>query len=82
MSAGTEIVVTRTVGATTTVIAELQEIEEIKVGTATVSVPNPPTNAGQGDSVVLIGNFTTTSLNLNTVTIEGTEGDDTVDISG
>ncbi|WP_426216137.1 peroxidase family protein [Methylobacterium sp. NFXW15] len=82
LSPGTEIVVTRTVGAATTVIAELQEIEEIRVGTATVSVPNPPTNAGAGDSVFLIGDFTATSLNLNTVTIEGTEGDDTVDISG
>ncbi|KQP33801.1 hypothetical protein ASF49_08010 [Methylobacterium sp. Leaf104] len=86
LSPGTEIVVTRTtgtgIGAVTTIIAELQEIEEIRIGTAAVSVPNPPTNAGAGDSVFLIGNFSTTSLNLNTVTIDGTEGNDTVDISG
>jgi Ca2+-binding RTX toxin-like protein len=86
LSPGTEIVITRTtgtgIGAVTTVVAELQEIEEIRIGTAAVSVPNPPTNVGAGDSVFLIGNFTTTSLNLNTVTIDGTEGNDTVDISG
>lgn len=82
LSPGTEIVITRTVGLATTIIAQLQEIEEIRVGTATVSAPNPPTNAGAGDSVFLIGNFTGTSLNLNTVTIDGTEGNDTVDISG
>ncbi|TXN81504.1 peroxidase family protein [Methylobacterium sp. WL8] len=83
LSAGTEIVVTRSVGAgAAAIIAELQEIEEIRIGTATVSSPNPPTNAGAGDSVFLIGNFSTTSLNLNTVTIDGTEGNDTVDISG
>ena len=86
LSPGTEIVITRTtgagIGAVTTVVAELQEIEEIRIGTAAVSVPNPPTNAGAGDSVFLIGNFATTSLNLNTVTIDGTEGNDTVDISG
>ncbi|GJD74013.1 peroxidase family protein [Methylobacterium goesingense] len=85
LAAGTEIVVTRSTGTganiVTTIIAELQEIEEIRVGTTTVSSPNPPTNTGAGDSVLIIGNFSGTSLNLSTITIDGTVGNDTVDIS-
>ena len=38
-------------------------------------------NAGGNDTVQIIGDFTGTSLALNTITIDGTAGDDTVDIS-
>ncbi len=63
---GTEIVITRN-GA---VIAELDNIEEITI------------NTGPGnDTVATVGNFLPTSLNFNTITINGSTGDDTVDIS-
>ncbi|MGL3820418.1 peroxidase family protein [Sphingopyxis sp. R3-92] len=65
----TEIVITR--GGTTNafIIAELDNIEEIVV------------NTGNGnDTVQVIGNFAPTSLDVNTITINGGAGDDTVDI--
>jgi Ca2+-binding RTX toxin-like protein len=82
----TEIVVTRTlvvngVETTTEVIAELSEIEEIVINGA------PASGVGQagGDRYELIGNFAEqgeeTSLRTSTITIIGSEGDDTVDIS-
>ena len=79
----TEIVVTRTVGNTTSVIAELDNIEEIVIGTREVTVPGGPVggNAGGNDTVQIIGNFTGTSLALNTITVNGTSDNDTVDIS-
>ncbi|MGO4174513.1 peroxidase family protein [Bosea sp. TAF32] len=62
----TEIVITRN-GA---VIAELDNIEEITI------------NTGLGaDTVQAVGDFSPTSLNFNTITINGDGGDDTVDIS-
>ena len=62
----TEIVITRN-GA---VIAELDNIEEITI------------NTGAGnDSVAAVGNFNPTSLNFNTITINGDGGNDTVDVS-
>ncbi|MFD1327188.1 peroxidase family protein [Mycoplana ramosa] len=62
----TEIVITRN-GA---VIAELDNIEEITI------------NTGAGnDTVSTVGDFGPTSLNFNTITINGDGGDDTVDIS-
>lgn len=79
--AATEIVVTRTVVAngvegTPEVIAELTEIEEIVLN---------GTGAG-GDRYEFIGDFAEsgeeTSLRLNTLTVIGSAGDDTVDISG
>ncbi|TCM71149.1 peroxidase family protein, partial [Rhizobium sp. BK068] len=80
-----EIVITRTVqppigGVQTSVIAELSEIEEIRINTTTVTTTPTPGTAN-GDTVQLIGNFASTSLNLNTVHIDGSAGDDTVDIS-
>ncbi len=64
---GTEIVITRNGG----IIAELDNIEEITI------------NTGPGnDSVTTVGDFTPTSLNFNTIRIEGGAGDDTVDVSG
>jgi len=63
---GTEIVITRN----GTVIAELDNIEEITI------------NTGLGnDSVTAVGNFNPTSLAFNTITINGDGGNDTVDVS-
>ncbi|MHA6689753.1 peroxidase family protein [Devosia sp. A449] len=82
----TEIVVTRTlvvdgVETTTEVIAELSEIEEIVINGAPASGVG---NAG-GDRFELIGNFAEqgeeTSLRTSTITIIGSDGNDTVDIS-
>ncbi|WP_166802362.1 peroxidase family protein [Microvirga pakistanensis] len=67
---GTEIVITRRVGNTTSVIAELDNIEEITI------------NTGAGtDRVEAIGNFSPTSLSYSTITINGNGGNDTVDIT-
>ncbi|WP_455273810.1 peroxidase family protein [Rhizobium herbae] len=71
LNANTEIVITR--GATTNnaaIIAELDNIEEITVDTF-----------GGTDAIQVFGDFTGTSLALNTITIDGGTGDDTVDIS-
>lgn len=74
----TEIVITRN----GTVIAELDDIEEIVINSVTVSSGGGNTG-GQpaGDTVQIIGNFAETSLNLNTITIDGTSGNDVIDIS-
>lgn len=88
LGALTEIVITRTVGATTTVVAELDNIEEIRVNAQQVSSPGgtPPggSTTANGDTIQVIGNFNApfTSLNFNTITIDGNAGDDTIDISG
>jgi Ca2+-binding RTX toxin-like protein len=80
----TEIVITRAVVTNgvegqATIIAELDNIEEIRIGTQ----PGDPTNgsAGNGDTVRIFGDFGPTSLALSTITIDGDAGDDTVDIS-
>ena len=75
-----EIVITRNGEAFANVIAELSEIEEIRINGV------EPTGAGvggagAGDTFQVIGDFTATSLRLNTITIDGDEGDDTIDIS-
>jgi Ca2+-binding RTX toxin-like protein len=70
LDAGTEIVVTRNGTNSGSIISELAGIEEITI------------NTGAGnDTVTAIGNFSPTSLNFNTITINGSNGDDTVDIS-
>ena len=66
LNASTEIVITRD----GVVIAELDNIEEITINTG-----------GGADTVTPVGNFAPTSLNFNTITINGDNGDDTVDIS-
>ncbi|PTE19728.1 hypothetical protein C5F48_21330, partial [Cereibacter changlensis JA139] len=76
INAATEIVVTRQAGLATALIAELREIEEIVINTNGGGLFN------DNDQVLIIGNFTGTSLNYNTITINGTEGADEVDISG
>jgi Ca2+-binding RTX toxin-like protein len=67
LNANTEIVITRN-GA---IVAELDNIEEIVINSA----------GGNNDSVAAIGNFDGTSLALNTIHINGSSGNDTVDIS-
>jgi Ca2+-binding RTX toxin-like protein len=82
LNASTEIVVTRN-GA---IIAELDNIEEITVNTLNVSANdgNGVLNGGAtgGDTVTVVGDFTGTSLNYSTITVNGGNGDDTVDITG
>ncbi len=53
------------------VIAELRGIEELVFN-----------GLGGGDTFATFGDFTGTGLSYNTVTIEGGDGDDTIDISG
>jgi len=73
-----EIVVTREVGGVETPIAELTEIEEIVVNGTNVA----GNGASGGDTFEMYGNFdVTTNLRPNTITIIGSEGNDTVDIS-
>jgi Ca2+-binding RTX toxin-like protein len=77
--ATTEIVITRSVGAVTEVIANLDNIEEIIVN-MTDATPLANGVVG-GDTIQVFGDFSTTSLNLNTIHITGSSADDVVDIS-
>ena len=63
---------------TPSVIAELREIEEIRINGVD---PSGPSGTAGGDNFEIIGDFSGTSLRLNTITIDGEAGDDTVDIS-
>jgi Ca2+-binding RTX toxin-like protein len=63
----TEIVITRN----GQVAVELDNVEEILINTG-----------GGTNNVTTLGDFTPTSLNFNTITINGSEGDDTVNLSG
>lgn len=78
-----EIVITRAVGAgAAVIIAQLSEIEELVVNTLTVSSPGGSGGGVDGgDTIAVFGDFTETSLNMNTITIDGTAGNDTIDIS-
>lgn len=78
LNLNTEIVVTRN-GA---VIAELDNIEEIVVSSLRVTSP-AGANGGTvaGDTIQVVGDFNQTSLNFNTITIDGTQANDVVDIS-
>jgi Ca2+-binding RTX toxin-like protein len=71
INADTEIVITRNGTNNASVIAELDNVEEIQINTS-----------GGADTVLAIGNFSPTSLNYSTITINGENGDDTVDITG
>ena len=59
------------------VIAELSEIEEIRLN----SVDPSGNGIAGGDNFEIIGDFSGTSLRLNTITIDGQAGNDTIDIS-
>ncbi|MGK9053684.1 peroxidase family protein [Neorhizobium petrolearium] len=77
LNPATEIVITRNGVNNASIVAELTEIEEIRINGA-----DPAGNGTAGnDSFELIGDFSGTHLRLNTVTIDGDAGDDTVDIS-
>ena len=82
---GAEIVVTRTVGDATPTnadrIALVNNIEEIVINGRPVRDRSDGT-VELGDTIRVIGDFTTTSLALNTITIDGLRGDDVIDISG
>jgi len=84
-AATTEIVITRTANSVTTVVAELDNVEEIIVNTLQVTQNN--NNGGldagnsAGDTIQVVGNFNTTSLNFSTITINGSAGNDQVDIA-
>ncbi|WP_417584377.1 peroxidase family protein [Pelagibacterium sp.] len=82
---GTEIAITRTVGGVESLIAELDNIEEIRVNTLNVTANNNngglDTGVSGGDTIQVVGNFNPTSLNFSTITIDGMAGDDIVDIS-
>ncbi len=79
LAAGTEIVVTRNGANAAAIIAELAEIEEIRINGVDPSGTSP--GAAGNDTFNIIGDFSGTSLRLNTITIDGNAGDDTVDIS-
>jgi Ca2+-binding RTX toxin-like protein len=71
LQAGTEIVITRSVGANpASIIAELSEIEEIVINT----------RAGT-NTVTPVGNFNGTALNFSTITVNDDGGSTTVDVS-
>ncbi|MEQ1652501.1 MAG: peroxidase family protein [Hyphomicrobium sp.] len=77
LNANSDIVITRNtngvVGLVTNanVIAELDEIEEIVINTG-----------GGADTVLTVGNFNPTNLNFNTITVNGSTSNETVDVSG
>lgn len=78
LNAATEIVITRNGTNNASIIAELREIEEIRIN----GVDPSATGTIAGDNVQIIGDFSGTSLRPNTITIEGSSADDTIDISG
>jgi len=78
LNAATEIVVTRNGSNNASVIAELSEIEEIRINGVD---PSGTSGSAGADSFNIVGDFSTTSLRLNTITIDGDAGDDTIDIS-
>ncbi len=87
LNVDTEIVITRSTSGqngSVTIVAELDNIEEIRINTLDVTANNGGgLDQGNvaGDAVAVHGDFTTTSLKYSTITIEGSNGNDTVDIS-
>ena len=79
INAATEIIITRNGTNAASIIAELREIEEIRING--VDPTGASGGAGAGDSFIAIGDFSATSLRLNTITIDGDAGDDTIDIT-
>ena len=84
LHANTEIVVARN----GSMIAELDNIEEITINGFDSTAnngnnPNAPDGGTPGgDTVVVVGNFNGTSLNFSTITVNGGDDDDAIDISG
>ncbi len=90
LSANTEIVVTRNGTAAANIVAELDNIEEITVNALNTTANNgnnvtaPDGGASGGDTINVFGNFEApnTSLDYNTITINGSGARDTVNITG
>ncbi len=89
LNADTEIVITRGGVNAAAIIAELDNIEEIRVDSLNTTANNgnsttlPDGGAtGTGDNVIVIGDFTGTSLDYNTIRVQGTSANDTIDITG
>lgn len=86
LNASTEIVITRNGTNNASIIAQLDNIEEIQINSllTTANNGNGVVDGGgtQGDTVVVIGDFTQTSLAYSTIHIEGSRANDTIDISG
>ena len=78
-NANTEVIVVRN-GA---VIAELDNVEELVINGLGVTTPGGAGGGtSSGDTINVEGSFAGTSLNFNTITIEGGDGNDTVNITG
>ena len=83
LGSSTEIVVTLNGSDNASIIAELDNIEEIVIDAVTASTGGA-LNGGasaNGASITVVGNFDQTSLDLNTITVNGSAANDTVDIS-
>jgi Ca2+-binding RTX toxin-like protein len=82
----TEIVITRNGTNNASVIAELDNIEEIFINAlaSTADNGNGEVDGGVdgGDTIMVIGDFTSSSLAYSTIHIEGSSAGDTVDITG
>ncbi len=86
LNANTEIVVTLNGSDNASVIAELNDIEEIVVNTLNTTVNNGngtlESGLNGGDTINVFGDFTQTSLDYSTITVNGSDAADTVDITG
>ncbi len=88
LNANTEIVITRGGTNNNAIIAELDNIEEIKVNALNTTANNgnnavaPDGGTSGGDTILVIGDFRSTSLDYNTIRVEGTGDNDTIDITG
>jgi hypothetical protein len=88
LAANTEIVITRNGTGFSNIVAQLDNIEEIKINTLLTTANNGngvvDGGAAQGDTVVVRGNFDApfTSLAYSTIRVEGSNANDTIDISG
>ena len=86
LAGATEIVITKDGTTTASVIAELDNVEEISINTllATVNNGNGVVDGGTdtGDTIIVLGDFTTTNLAYSTIHINGSSANDTIDISG
>jgi Ca2+-binding RTX toxin-like protein len=78
VSPGTEIVITRNGTTDADRIILLDNVEELEINIR----PITGATVARGDAVQIFGDFSTTSLALNTITINGGTGDDSVDITG
>lgn len=70
IAAASTIIVTRNGTDAASIVAELANIEEIVIN-----------GQGGGDTFIPIGDFAPTSLSYSTITLEGGDGDDTIDIT-